>query len=41
MEFVRHAAGLSDRVMGETTRTAGDSAISRWFDTQVMLKAAE
>jgi 4-hydroxyphenylacetate 3-monooxygenase len=41
MDFVKHAAGLSDRVMGETTRTAGDSAISRWFDTQVMLKAAE
>ncbi|SFB15000.1 4-hydroxyphenylacetate 3-monooxygenase [Rhizobium sp. NFR07] len=41
MDFVKHAAGLSDRVMGETTRTAGDSAISRWFNTQATLKAAE
>jgi 4-hydroxyphenylacetate 3-monooxygenase len=41
MDFVKHAAGLSDRVMGETTRTAGDSAFSRWFNTQAVLKAAE
>lgn len=41
MEFVKHAAGLSDRVLGETTRTSGDSAVSRWFDTQATRSAAE
>ncbi|MCF3641614.1 4-hydroxyphenylacetate 3-hydroxylase family protein [Rhizobium sp. TRM95111] len=41
MEFVKHAAGLSDRVMGATTRTAGDSAVSLWLNAQAALKAAE
>ncbi|MCX8997926.1 4-hydroxyphenylacetate 3-hydroxylase family protein [Rhizobiaceae bacterium BDR2-2] len=41
MEFVKHAAGLSDSVLGETTRTPGDSAVSRWFDTQAARPAAE
>ncbi|ATN37344.1 4-hydroxyphenylacetate 3-hydroxylase (plasmid) [Rhizobium sp. ACO-34A] len=41
MEFVKHAAGLSDSVLGETTRTPGDSAVSRWFDTQATRSAAE
>lgn len=41
MEFVKHAAGLSDSVLGESTRTSGDSAVSRWFDTQAARSAAE
>jgi 4-hydroxyphenylacetate 3-monooxygenase len=40
LDFVQNAAGLSDRVMGKMTRTTGDSAVSRWFATQ-MSKAAE
>ncbi|MFC2970347.1 4-hydroxyphenylacetate 3-hydroxylase family protein [Acidimangrovimonas pyrenivorans] len=33
LDFVRKAADLSDNVMGPTTRTPGDSAVSKWFDT--------
>jgi len=33
LAFVKDAAGLSERVMGKTTRTTKDSAISRWFST--------
>lgn len=33
LDFVKKSAGLSDRVLGRTTRTPGDSAVSRWFDT--------
>ena len=33
LDFVKKAAGLSDRVLGKTTRTIGDSDVSRWFDT--------
>ena len=40
LDFVQNAAGLSDKVMGKMTRTTGDSAVSRWFATQ-MSKAAE
>jgi 4-hydroxyphenylacetate 3-monooxygenase len=36
---VQQAAGLSDKVMGSTTRSTGDSAVNRWFATR--LKAAE
>jgi 4-hydroxyphenylacetate 3-monooxygenase len=39
LDFVQQAAGLSDRVMGKTTRSSGDSAVSRWFSTNI--KAAE
>ena len=35
LAFVKQAAGLSDRVMGKNTRTTGDSAVSRWFSTEV------
>ena len=31
LAFVKDAAGLSDRVMGQATLTTRDSAISRWF----------
>ena len=31
LDFVQQAAGLSDKVLGEMTRTTGDSAVSRWF----------
>lgn len=34
LAFVKDAAGLSDRVMGQATLTTRDSAISRWFATE-------
>jgi 4-hydroxyphenylacetate 3-monooxygenase len=40
LDFVQQAAGLSDNVMGKMTRSTGDSAVSKWFATQ-MPKAAE
>ncbi len=40
LAFVKHAAGLSDKVMGKKTLTRGDSTISRWFATEAP-KAAE
>lgn len=39
LDFVQQAAGLSGKVMGKMTRSTGDSAVSKWFATQ--LKAAE
>ena len=39
LDFVQQAAGLSDKVMGKMTRSTGDSAVSKWFATN--LKAAE
>lgn len=33
LDFVKKAAGLSAKVLGKATRTPGDSAVSRWFDT--------
>lgn len=39
LDFVRKAAGMSDNVLGTLTRTPGDSAVSKWFDTSI--KAAE
>lgn len=39
LDFVRKAAGMSEKVLGKTTRTPGDSAVSKWFDTTI--KAAE
>lgn len=41
LELVKKSAGLSDRVLGPATRTAGDSAISRWFDPSMNRAAAE
>ncbi|MDF2620722.1 MAG: Vinylacetyl-CoA Delta-isomerase [Xanthobacteraceae bacterium] len=35
LDFVKQSAGLSDKVMGPNTRAAGDSAVSRWFDTSM------
>ncbi|MDR3517680.1 MAG: 4-hydroxyphenylacetate 3-hydroxylase family protein [Azospirillaceae bacterium] len=32
LDLVRKSAGLSDTVMGVTTRTPGDSAVSQWFN---------
>lgn len=40
LAFVKHAAGLSDNVMGKKTLTRGDSTISKWFATETA-KAAE
>ena len=39
LAFVKEAAGLSDRVMGEKTLTRGDSTVSKWFSMD--RKAAE
>lgn len=39
--FVRDAAGLSDRVMGPNTMTCGDSAVSRWFSTELREQGSE
>ncbi|MFD1329182.1 4-hydroxyphenylacetate 3-hydroxylase family protein [Mycoplana ramosa] len=35
LAFVKEAAGLSDRVMGGRTLSAGDSAVSSWFSTDI------
>ena len=40
LAFVKHAAGLSDRVLGNKTLSRGDKTVSQWFDTQGA-KAAE
>jgi 4-hydroxyphenylacetate 3-monooxygenase len=32
LDFVRKAAGLSDRVPGSTNREPGDKAVTQWFD---------
>lgn len=34
LAFVRQAAGLSERVMGDQTLTCGNSAVSKWFATE-------
>ena len=34
LAFVKHAAGLSDRVMGDKTLSPRDSGLSRWFATE-------
>ena len=31
LDFVKNSAGLSDKVLAETARTPGDSAVSQWF----------
>ncbi|MCB1379686.1 MAG: 4-hydroxyphenylacetate 3-hydroxylase family protein [Alphaproteobacteria bacterium] len=41
LDFVQQAAGLSDNVMGKMTRSTGDSAVSKWFATQMPKQAAE
>ncbi|MDZ7909878.1 MAG: 4-hydroxyphenylacetate 3-hydroxylase family protein [Gemmobacter sp.] len=35
LAFVKQAAGLSDRVMGGKTLAPADSAVSRWFSTEM------
>ncbi len=40
LELVQKVAGLSENVLGKTTRTAGDSAVSQWFNTAVPSTAA-
>ncbi len=39
LEFVKKAAGLSDRVLEKTSRPEGDRAVTQWFSDQA--KAAE
>jgi len=34
LQFVRAAAGLSDRVMGASARQGGDRAIAQWYSTR-------
>jgi 4-hydroxyphenylacetate 3-monooxygenase len=41
LDFVQQAAGLSERVLGKMTRSTGDSAVSKWFATQIPKQAAE
>ncbi len=41
LDFVKKAAGLSDRVRPGTKRPAGDGAVSKWFADRSTLKAAE
>jgi 4-hydroxyphenylacetate 3-monooxygenase len=31
LDFVRKSAGLSDRVMADSSRPAGDNAVHHWF----------
>ncbi len=40
LAFVKDAADLSDNVMGGRTLTAGDSAISKWFSTDIATHAS-
>ncbi len=40
LELVQKAAGLSPNVLGKTTRTPGDSAVSQWFNTNAPSKEA-
>jgi 4-hydroxyphenylacetate 3-monooxygenase len=40
LDFVRNSAGLSDRVLGETTRAPGDGAVSQWFNASPPSKPA-
>ena len=40
LDMVQKAAGLSDNVLGERTRTPGESDVSQWFDTGTTLKSA-
>ena len=39
LAFVKEAAGLSDKVMGGRTLSAGDSAVSSWFSTDISTHA--
>src|SRR5256886_1367195 len=41
LDFVRKAAGLSDKVLGETRRQPGDSAVNSWFAAGQAKVAAE
>ena len=40
LDFVKNSADLSDRVMGETKRTRGDGAVTRWFSGREPSKRA-
>lgn len=41
LDFVKAAAGLSDRVLGPKTRHTADSDLSKWFDPSPGSRAAE
>jgi 4-hydroxyphenylacetate 3-monooxygenase len=41
LDFVRKAAGLSDKTLGKTPRAAGDRAINQWFSVGRLRDAAE
>lgn len=39
LQFVKKAAGLSDRVLKKTTRPPGDKTVAQWFDSQTKAAA--
>lgn len=39
LQFVKKAAGLSDRVLKKTTRPPGDKTVAQWFDSQAKAAA--
>ncbi|CAN7441444.1 4-hydroxyphenylacetate 3-hydroxylase family protein [Phyllobacterium sp. LjRoot231] len=40
LDFVRKAAGLSDRVLGKTDHASGDKAVSQWFSKDAAVRTA-
>jgi 4-hydroxyphenylacetate 3-monooxygenase len=40
LDFVKNAAGLSDRVKPKTTRPQGDGAVNHWFSGRESSKRA-
>jgi 4-hydroxyphenylacetate 3-monooxygenase len=41
LDFVRKSAGLSEKTIGKTPRSAGDRAVNQWFAVRRMQDAAE
>jgi 4-hydroxyphenylacetate 3-monooxygenase len=41
LDFVRKAAGLSDKVIEKSPRRAGDRAVSQWYALRSVQDAAE
>jgi 4-hydroxyphenylacetate 3-monooxygenase len=41
LDFVRKSAGLSEKTLGETPRSAGDRAVNQWFAVRRIQDAAE
>jgi 4-hydroxyphenylacetate 3-monooxygenase len=41
LDFVRKSAGLSEKTLGKTPRSAGDRAVNQWFASRCIQDAAE